>query len=117
MRVGVCGGRGFDDTRAVWAALDKERLAVPHDTLEVVQGGAPGADKIAREWCVAREVPYFNVPAEWEKHGRAAGPIRNQKIVDKYELDKLLAFPGGRGTADMVFRAENACIPVQRIGW
>lgn len=114
MRVGVCGGRLYDDTIAVWTALDDLLLTVPHDTLEIVQGGAPGADKIAREWCVAREVPYFNVPADWKRHGRSAGPIRNQKIVDEYALDKLLAFSGGRGTADMVRRAMSAGIPVQQ---
>jgi hypothetical protein len=114
MRVLVCGGRDFDDQIAVWTALDELRQRAPHDALTIIQGGASGADKMARDWCAARKVPCINVPADWKKHGRAAGPIRNQKMLDEHVPDLVLAFPGGRGTADMVFRAQNACIPVEQ---
>lgn len=114
MKVLVCGGRDFYDRLAVWSALDELRLRAPHDSLIIVQGGADGADALARTWCLDRKVPYINVPADWKAHGRAAGPLRNQRMIDEHEPDMVLAFPGGRGTADMVFRAENACIPIQR---
>lgn len=116
MRVIVCGGRDFYDRMVVWAALDELRLRVPHDALILIQGGAEGADALARTWCTERKVPFINVPADWKKSGRAAGPIRNQRMIDEHHPDLVLAFPGGRGTADMVYRAENACIPVERRG-
>jgi len=52
------------------------------------------------------------VRAKWSKHGRAAGPIRNQEMIDECKPDLVVAFPGGRGTADMVRRAKAAGIRV-----
>ena len=44
--------------------------------------------------------------AQWHKHGNAAGPIRNQEMLDS-GIDYLCVFPGGRGTADMKKRCEE----------
>ena len=115
MRVLVCGGRDYEDIDAVFGALDELKREAPVDTMIVIQGGATGADALARQWCNVARVEYINVPADWKKHGKAAGPLRNQKMIDKHEPDLVLAFPGGKGTADMVFRAENACIPIRRL--
>lgn len=115
MRVIVCGGRDYDDRSAVYGALDALRQSVPHGTLVVIQGGATGADELARDWCCTMETEYVNVPAKWSKEGKKAGPLRNQRMIDVYEPELVLAFPGGSGTADMVWRAENACIPVRRV--
>lgn len=52
-----------------------------------------------------------------QKYGKSAGPIRNQTMLDDGKPDLVLAFPGGRGTADMVAKAEKHGIPVRRIGW
>ncbi len=52
--------------------------------------------------------------ALWERHGRAAGVIRNQAMLD-YGIDLVLAFPGGRGTADMVRRARSAGVAVAAV--
>ena len=48
---------------------------------------------------------------------KSAGHIRNQVMLDKGKPDVVVAFPGGRGTADMVRRAEGAGIEVRRIKW
>jgi len=47
-------------------------------------------------------------PADWETYGRAAGPIRNQKMLDSEQINLCVAFPGGAGTADMVARCKKA---------
>jgi len=110
-RVLVCGGRDFDDERAVFGALDV--LVVPgRDT--VIQGGAPGADRLARYWCQLNRCRYENYPADWKAHGRGAGPIRNQQMIDEGKPTKVICFPGGRGTADMERRAVAAGIPIHR---
>lgn len=111
MRVLVCGGRDFSDRETVFAVLD--RLKRMHGRLTVIQGGARGADALAREWCQAQDsVRMINEPANWKEHGRAAGPIRNQHMLDEHRPDLVIAFPGGRGTADMVERALQAGVQV-----
>ena len=114
MRVLVCGGRDYADRAAVFGALDAVRQRTSPGALQVIQGGAGGADALARAWCRIMRVPCVTEPAEWERHRKAAGPIRNQKMIDTYAPELVLAFPGGRGTADMVSRAENAGISVER---
>jgi hypothetical protein len=112
-RVLVCGGRDFLNRTAVWKKLND--LRSKHGRLTIIQGGARGVDQMAREWCYdQRSVHMINEPAMWLQHGPAAGPIRNQKMLDEHKPDMVLAFPGGRGTADMVSRAEKAGVPIVR---
>lgn len=112
MRVLVCGGRDYCDSSRVWGELDTLLRKARHGCMVVIQGGARGADQIAREWCRSREVPYDNYAADWNAHGKAAGPIRNQRMIDEGRPDLVLAFPGGRGTADMVRRAKAAGVKI-----
>lgn len=113
MRVLVCGGRTYDDYGAVSRALDAIYATAPHDTMMVIQGGASGADKLARDWCMERFVSYANYGADWKRHGPSAGPRRNQRMLSDGKPDVVLAFPGGRGTADMVDRASKAGVTVR----
>ena len=112
MRVLVCGGRDFADRDTVFRALNA--LAEKYGRLNVIQGGARGADRLALDWALqAPSVQLSNYPADWQRHGKAAGAIRNQQMLDEGKPDLVLAFPGGRGTADMVRRAKAAGIPVR----
>lgn len=54
-------------------------------------------------------------PADWERNGRAAGPIRNRQMLDG-KPDLVIAFPGGKGTADMVAEAKRRGIAVREVG-
>jgi len=66
------------------------------------------------EWAATKpEIKRYVCHADWETHGRAAGPIRNEKMLT-WKPDLVVAFPGGVGTADLVRRAEAAGVPVQR---
>lgn len=110
MRVLVCGGRNYADYKAVASELDYYRNLFHH--LVVIQGGASGADRLARQWCATSYIDYHNFPADWKHHGRAAGPIRNAQMIAEGKPDVVIAFPGGRGTADMVRQARAAGIPI-----
>lgn len=115
MRVLVCGGRDYGDITAVSSSLDA--LAKMHGALTIIEGGATGADAIARTWWKHHHKgELFTVRADWKRHGKAAGPIRNQMMLDRHKPDLVLAFPGGRGTADMVRRARAAGVPVKEVG-
>ena len=114
MRVLVCGGREFNDRDAVAKALrpyKPEHVTKPCEH-KIIHGGAPGADTLAGEWAEVFGVPFRIFPADWRTHGKAAGPIRNQRMIDEGKPDIVIAFPGGRGTADMVRRARAAGIRV-----
>ena len=114
MRVLVCGGRDYADRASVFSELDA--LRERHGPLTVIQGGAPGADMLARMWCRdQKRVHMINEPADWKAHGRAAGPIRNGVMLAECKPSLVLAFPGGRGTADMIRQAEAAGVPVVRV--
>lgn len=108
----VCGGRGFADERAVFDALDS--LHARLDIACVVSGGAPGADTLAERWARETGVESRVFRADWSAHGRAAGPRRNAEMITGQPVDLVVAFPGGKGTADMVRRADRAQVPVVR---
>lgn len=114
MRVLVCGGRDYSNRECVFAVLDKLHVKTPVETL--IQGGARGADALAMEWAAERKIEQVVTEyADWEEHGKAAGPLRNQRMLDVWHPDIVVAFPGGRGTADMVNRARRASVPVSRV--
>jgi len=115
MRVLVCGGRDYAENLVVSATLDN--LREMHRITTVIHGAAPGADTLAGDWAKANQIQVESFPVDpkdWKKHGKHAGPIRNQKMLDA-KPDLVVAFPGGRGTADMVARAEKAKIKVLRV--
>lgn len=107
MRVLFCGGRDFKDGKAVADAFDAVSPTL------VITGGALGADRLADKNAEARGIARIIFPANWNGDGLAAGPIRNQRMLDEGRPDLVVAFPGGRGTADMVRRANRARIPVR----
>lgn len=72
---------------------------------EVVCGGATGADADGKRWGMVTGIPVKTFQADWETHQRAAGPIRNGQMAGY--ADALIAFPGGRGTADMIKKARK----------
>jgi hypothetical protein len=109
----VCGGRGFNDFEQLCVRLDM--VHITDGIALLVHGGAQGADYLADRWARMRKVPRKPYPANWTRNGRAAGPIRNQTMLDNEPIDLVVAFPGGRGTADMVRRAKRAGISVQEI--
>jgi hypothetical protein len=108
-RIIVCGGRGYTDRERVNQALDAAHAKSP--IAVIVHGGASGADTLAKLWAQERGILREEYPARWHEHGRAAGPVRNQQMAD-CGADGCIAFPGGRGTTDMVRRAQEAGIPV-----
>lgn len=115
-KVLVCGGRDYPGRATVVATLDD--LAARYGSLHVIEGGARGADRFAYDWAMSVGPDkcgwLSHMPAEWTKHGKAAGPIRNAEML-AHSPDLIVAFPGGRGTADMVRKAKSAGFNVEVI--
>ncbi len=95
-RLWVGGGRDFDDEDMMTT-----RLAPYIEEgwkWELVTGAGRGADLMAERMWRKAQLPYIGVPAQWNKHGRSAGPKRNQVIGYRWIPDVALFLPGGRGT-------------------
>jgi len=115
VRIGVAGGRYFDDyTKVVNAFRLLDVTATDPYGPVLVHGAAQGADSLADAIAASFGWSRERHPADWNRYGKAAGPIRNQEMVDS-GLDVLIAFPGGRGTEDMVTRAKAAGVLVLRV--
>jgi hypothetical protein len=83
--------------------------------LEVVSGGAKGIDEAAKEYAQAWEEPYKEFPADWNAHGKAAGPIRNKQMAE-YADALLLIWDGeSRGSASMKSEMLKLNKPVYEI--
>lgn len=113
MRVLVCGGRDYRDVGRVGAIIQKLHNEAGVDVL--IEGGAYGADRLAREWAQSIGIRVETFDADWENHGSFAGPMRNTRMLNEGQPDLVVAFPGGRGTADMVRKARKAGVKVVEI--
>lgn len=111
-RVLVCGGRDYSDRRRVYEILDVAHAVNP--IILLIAGGANGADALAVDWARKEQVKFQVFSADWETLGRKAGPIRNQQMINEGKPHMVIAFQGGRGTADMIKRADTAGVPVVR---
>lgn len=105
----VTGGRDYTDRAAIYSALDVLHAAYPINTL--IHGCARGVDTICGNWALDRRIVVIRCPADWETYGKAAGAICNSEML-KHGPTYLVAFPGGRGTADMVRKARVAGLTV-----
>jgi len=114
MMVLICGSRDWNNFKIIEDFI----LTLPKDTI-IVEGDCKGADKISGY--LGRQHGYRVIPvtAQWEKYGDAAGPIRNQEMLDLYKPELVVAFhndiENSRGTKDMVTRATRVGIEVKII--
>ena len=110
MIVLVCGGRDYGDITKLNQVLDALHIKTPITC--VVNGGARGADRYATWWADEKDIAVRVYPADWDKYGEGAGPVRNQQMLDSEKIELVVAFPGGKGTADMVRRSKIAGLKV-----
>jgi hypothetical protein len=79
--------------------------------LTIIEGGCRGADKIGGWLAKELGMNVIEEKADWFKYGKAAGPIRNQLMLDKYRPELVVAFHNdlehSKGTKDMLYRAKE----------
>lgn len=107
----MCGGRGYFDNPRAFEWLDSLHLRPLRDL--IINGGSTGADHCARRYCAERRIPCLTVPADWST-GLGAGPIRNLAMLE-WKPTLVVAFPGGKGTANMVMAAKLAGVKVMEV--
>lgn len=107
-KVLVCGGRDFQDRDRLYNALD----TIHHGIAKIdciIQGGAHGADHLAKEWAQSNSVCVMEFPANWQVEGPAAGTIRNNRMLKYGQPNRVVAFPtpNSKGTWHMVGRSRK----------
>ena len=107
----VCGGRAYADKSKLYIALDRAIAKFGIDT--VIEGGATGADTLAREFALERKLSVIEFRADWGL-GNRAGPVRNMMLLAQ-KPDMVIAFPGQNGTAHMIKCARTAGVTVYEI--
>ena len=110
MKVLVCGGRDYRDAAHVDRVL--QQIDADGTITTIIHGAARGADQLGEAWGLKRGKVLEPYPADWSTYGLSAGPRRNQEMLTKGKPDLVVAFPGGRGTADMVRRSKRAGVRV-----
>lgn len=131
----VCGGRSYgrvpsdvpDDVRPRFAAQAADERARLYRVLEhgperlgmtrLACGDQTGADFLAVEWAKEAQVPFKIYPADWDRHGPKAGPIRNRLMLEEELPVAVIAFPGSKGTRSMCEIAERAGVRVIKVDW
>lgn len=113
-RIIIPGSRGFTNFPLMERMLDRLLLQYGDD-IEIVSGHAEGADKLGEEYAKKHNIKCAVFPAQWEKHGRKAGPLRNTQMLE-YAMKQepvVVAFWDGqsRGTLDMLGKAQRNGVP------
>lgn len=113
LRVLVCGSRHYKDSEKVHFFIKRMGISL------LIVGGCRGADWLAVQAAQVYGIPFVEYPADWGRYGRAAGPIRNEKMLREGRPEFVLAFHENiresRGTLDMLSRARRADIPFEVI--
>lgn len=108
-KVLVCGGREFIDYEQLNSELNR---LVGRTVPTIIQGGASGADFLSKVYARRYGLECHQYSADWKSFGRAAGMIRNKRMLEEGEPDIVIAFEGGRGTANMMELAVRAGVEV-----
>ena len=110
--VAVAGGKEARNADAIRRTLD--RVKAKYDDMVLLHGGGPGAETIAARWAEANAVHQIVCKPDWDAHGRAAPFRRNDQLL-KLLPKGLVAFPGAGITENLVDKARQLGIPVQRV--
>jgi len=108
-RLIIAGVRTFDDYELLKSKADE--VVKDLGEVEIVSGHAKGADMLGERYAAEHAIPCTLFPAEWERYGRAAGPVRNGQMIEyaKQETPMLLCFWDGvaHGTRNIIQKAER----------
>lgn len=106
-RIIIAGGRDFKSYATLIREVNKYIQTNQLYDVIIVSGKARGADSLGELYAANHNLPIKEFPANWDKHGKAAGPIRNKEMAEY--AGHLIAFWDGksRGTANMIKQAEE----------
>lgn len=98
MKVIIAGSRKIDDYKLVVDTITKSG----YDITEVVSGCATGVDRLGEQWARANNIPITEMPADWNRYGRSAGPYRNRAMAEYADAAIVIWDGESRGTRNMI---------------
>ena len=110
-RLLITGGRDFTDAAVIEGAL----MDIEQRPDVIIHGDAAGADRVAAKIAAKWGIEVWKFPANWARYGKSAGPRRNYQMIQEGRPTRVLAFPGGAGTANMIKQAKKAGLLIRRI--
>ncbi|HEF9752633.1 TPA: DUF2493 domain-containing protein [Campylobacter coli] len=115
MKLLVCGGRDYKDVEHFNKEMSNIFSLYQNQIDTIIEGGASGADNMAKNYALKNKINLVEVKADWQHFGKAAGPIRNQRMLSMLDSNYcVLAFWNGvsKGTKNMIEIARNKNIKV-----
>ena len=100
MKLVIFGSRGIEDMRAVEKAMEAWGMA--SQVTEIVSGGARGVDRLGERYARQHGIHCKVFPAQWDKYGKRAGPIRNAEMAKYADYGVAIWDGESRGTAHMI---------------
>lgn len=119
MRILCCGDREWKDKKKIRRVLQSIKLCLlvlyDKDISCIIEGECKGADLLSRSAGEELGIEIISFPANWNKFGNAAGPIRNTQMLKEGKPDFVIAFhsniSSSKGTRNMLNQAESKGIP------
>lgn len=105
IRLIIAGPRDYYDRENVFCHIHMFQGKFGID--EIVSGGASGVDTLAEEYANLYQIPFKLFPADWEKYGKAAGPIRNQQMAEYMAMFYWHLICRTKGTKNMIETARR----------
>jgi hypothetical protein len=117
MKILFCGDRDWSDVATIEETISN--LLDKFGTFTVIEGEARGADRLSRRVAEAYGLEVEAYPADWQQFGRAAGPIRNKRMLLEGKPDLVVAFHAAiadsKGTQNMLEIATKRGVPTMLI--
>ena len=113
-RIVVAGCRDYDNYHEAEEYIDSCINGMKSECeFLFISGGCHGADALGERYAREHGYKIKRYPAEWEKYGRAAGPMRNRKMAEI--ADFIICFWDGksRGTKTMIDFATEKGKPLK----
>lgn len=109
VKIALVGGRNVEDFSFVLDRFEEVLIkeGLHKYQVEIVSGGAKGVDSIAKKIASLYGIPFRKFPAEWDRYGKKAGPLRNSKIVESSDIVIAIPSPFSKGTWDTVRKAQK----------
>lgn len=115
MNLLIAGSRGYTNYPEFKLRVDKRLKGLDLSKVLIIEGGARGVDRLARQYAIEQGIQYKTFEAEWDKYGKKAGMLRNEKMAELATHAMLFWDGESPGTRNMRDICEQYEIPFVEI--